>query len=290
MKTIKQLTVLFLFLNSTFSLFADTLTIASFNIQIFGKTKSAKLDVMDTLVSIIQKYDLVAIQEVKNKSGEAHQILMERLNRNGNQYGSVLSERTGKNEDDLKSQEQYLYVYDKRKLIAWQEVKIRESLYKPEVISDTNDAFQREPFLAFFSSVDSSFKFSVFSIHTKPKEAYNEINALLNVGSEFYKESYNCSSGYCDFMKNLILLGDFNADCSYLSDKEEIYLKGKYGKLQWIIPDDTDTNLAKSDCAYDRVVFSDNLMTHFTGLYGVDRSFSSKVVSDHYPVWFKIVY
>jgi endonuclease/exonuclease/phosphatase family metal-dependent hydrolase len=245
---------------------------------------------MDTLVSVIKKYDLVAIQEVKNKSGEAYQILMTHLNQNGDYYGSIISERTGKNEDDLKSQEQYLYVYDKRKIIAWQEVKIGEELYEPKVISDEEDDYQREPFLAFFSAVDSSFMFSVFSIHTKPKEAYSEIEALLNVGNDFNEKFISCSSGYCDFMKNVILLGDFNADCSYLSDKEEVYLKEKYDSLKWIIPDDTDTNLAKSDCAYDRIVLSHNLMNYFKGDYGVDRSFSSKVVSDHYPVWFKVVY
>ena len=87
-----------------------------------------------------------------------------------------------------------------------------------------------------------------------------------------------------------MLLVDFNADCSYLSDAKEIQLKEKYDKLNWIVSGDTDTNLAKSDCAYDRIVLSNNLIPYFTGEYGVDRSFSSKVVSDHYPVWFKLVY
>jgi len=45
----------------------DTIKIATFNIQIFGKAKSQKPAVMGTLAGIVKKYDVVAIQEIKNK-------------------------------------------------------------------------------------------------------------------------------------------------------------------------------------------------------------------------------
>ena len=40
----------------------SNIKIATFNIQIFGKTKAGKPDIMAELASIIRKYDIVAIQ------------------------------------------------------------------------------------------------------------------------------------------------------------------------------------------------------------------------------------
>ena len=46
----------------------NTLSIMSFNIQILGKTKIAKQDVMKTIIDIIDDYDLIAIQEIRDAS------------------------------------------------------------------------------------------------------------------------------------------------------------------------------------------------------------------------------
>ena len=45
----------------------ETITIASFNIQIFGKTKAGKPDVMAVLPPIISEFDIVAIQEIREE-------------------------------------------------------------------------------------------------------------------------------------------------------------------------------------------------------------------------------
>src|SRR5437762_3016546 len=42
----------------------DTIKIATFNIQVFGKTKLAKPEVMQILADTIRNFDVVAIQEV----------------------------------------------------------------------------------------------------------------------------------------------------------------------------------------------------------------------------------
>ena len=47
----------------------DTIKIASFNIQIFGQSKSSKQEVMDILVQIIRDFDIVAIQEIRDAAG-----------------------------------------------------------------------------------------------------------------------------------------------------------------------------------------------------------------------------
>ena len=52
---------------------------------------------------------------------------------------------------------------------------------------------------------------------------------------------------------NIMLMGDFNADCSYVSNskKEQLVLRTK-AKYHWLIGDDADTTTSATDCAYDR--------------------------------------
>ena len=52
---------------------------------------------------------------------------------------------------------------------------------------------------------------------------------------------------------SIIILGDFNADCGYLSQRQTDALPLRSDpKFQWLISDDTDTTVTNSDCAYDR--------------------------------------
>ena len=58
----------------------------------------------------------------------------------------------------------------------------------------------------------------------------------------------------------------------------------------WIVPDDSDSNLAPTTaCAYDRIVTTVGTKAEFTGDWGVDRAFTDKAVSDHWPVWAEFV-
>ena len=62
----------------------------------------------------------------------------------------------------------------------------------------------------------------------------------------------------------------------------------------WIIPDDTDTTVKSTDCAYDRIVFREAFTSQdfadergvfrFDQVYGIDYERAVEV-SDHYPVW-----
>ena len=45
--------------------------IGAFNIQVFGKSKAGKPEVMDVLAKIIRTYDVVAIQEIRDKDQTA---------------------------------------------------------------------------------------------------------------------------------------------------------------------------------------------------------------------------
>ena len=53
----------------------ETLRLGAFNIQVFGTTKASEPEVMDVLGMIIRTYDVVAIQEIRDKSQTAVTIV-----------------------------------------------------------------------------------------------------------------------------------------------------------------------------------------------------------------------
>ena len=55
----------------------------------------------------------------------------------------------------------------------------------------------------------------------------------------------------------MIIMGDFNADCSYASEAE-LSTKAFYTNplYQWLIGMDADTTTSTTDCAYDRFSLS----------------------------------
>ena len=65
---------------------SGTIRIASFNIQVFGKTKAEKKDIMGILAKTITEFDIVAIQEIRDKSGTAIKKLEETVDALGKDY------------------------------------------------------------------------------------------------------------------------------------------------------------------------------------------------------------
>jgi len=52
---------------------------------------------------------------------------------------------------------------------------------------------------------------------------------------------------------NIMLLGDFNADCSYASGTARANFALRLDeRFDWLIDDDVDTTVSSTDCAYDR--------------------------------------
>ena len=251
--------------------------VATFNIKVFGKTKIAKPEVVAELVTIFERYDLVAVQEIKDIDEQVPYQFLDELNNNSSiDWKMVLSLRTGLQEDDQNSQEQYAYYYRSDVFISLD----NGTLYN----DSTKDSFQREPLVSQFELIDltgnsTGLDFTLINIHTKPTEAVSEMEALqdvLNWSSDIFAEN------------DQIILGDFNADCSYASYQDLISLSISTANHTWIIPDDADTTVSDSRCAYDRVVTTGDLDERLTGAWGVDMEISSSNVSDHRPVWFDI--
>ena len=252
--------------------------IATFNIKVFGETKMSKPAVVDVLVDTVLRYDLVAIQEIKDIDQTVPYDFLDAINNKSNtSWAMLLSPRSGMQEDDRSSQEQYAFYYN---------TSMFEPIGNGTLYNDSeNDSFQREPFQARFSLVNQSgggseFDLSLITVHTKPASAMEEINAMGEVATEYLLNHPD--------EEDLVLLGDFNADCTYASEQDLANSALAGGNYTWLVGNDADTTVAQSACAYDRIMTNGDLSGRLTGTWGIDRVFDSSDVSDHYPVWFDI--
>lgn len=256
--------------DTTAAIQTSNIKIASFNIQVFGQAKSQKEDVMQVLSKTADNFDILAVQEIRDATGESIFTFLSHINNlPGNNYTVIYGPRLGRST----SKEQYAYYYNPS-LVSFQ------SSY---TYADQNDFFEREPFIARFNS--SQFDFVLINIHIKPEDAYNEINALHSViqdaRSKFQDEG--------DF----IVLGDLNADCSYLNEGLDSTLLENQ-EFFWVIDDSADTTTKSTVCTYDRIIFTNTTtfgdyngkwgVFHFDKEYSLNNTFAEDI-SDHYPVW-----
>ena len=248
---------------------ANYIKIASFNIQIFGQSKISKPEIMDIISKIIKRYDVVAIQEVRSKEQNVIPTLLSYVNDANTNYDYIISQRLGR----TRSKEQYAFVYNTKTVDL-----VSESSY---VVADPDDVFEREPFVAFFRS--GNFDFKLVNNHVKPEDVSAELSQLAVVINEIYNSFTE---------KDIIVLGDMNADGSYFNEDNLVVIFPLWIQL---ISNDEDTTVAISDNTYDRMMARDTTANvEYTGKSGVfrwdaeygvtDNSFIKKV-SDHYPVY-----
>ena len=248
----------------------DTIKIASFNIQVFGKTKAGKAEVMQILATTISKFDIVAIQEIRDKSGTAIQKLETAVDALGTDYAVIIGPRLGR----TSSKEQYAYIYRTDRI---------EPVTSYTYDDSVNDSFHREPFIAHFKAKSGDFDWVMVSIHTDPDEATEEINALPIAISDAVSRLDE---------PDVIVLGDFNADCTYF---DETTLPAIFPEPQYmsLIPNDADTTVKGTVCTYDRIIITNATKADYAGrseVYRFDTIYNltpdkADDVSDHYPVW-----
>ncbi|MBT60969.1 MAG: hypothetical protein CMA63_05395 [Euryarchaeota archaeon] len=257
---------------------SEVARIATFNIKIFGETKMGKADVVDVLVDTVLRYDLVAVQEIKDIDQTVPYDFLDAINVKSNgTWSMVLSPRSGLQEDDQSSQEQYAFYYN---------TSVFRSMDNGTLHNDSvDDSFQREPFIAQFEIIDvngtgTGFDLSLITVHTKPAEALNEINALPDVINSYLENNTNESE--------VVVLGDLNAACSYVSSNELSNSPLADSKYTWLIENNVDTTVADGYCAYDRIITNGDLDGRLVGTWGVDRLYDDSDISDHFPVWFDV--
>ena len=94
--------------------------------------------------------------------------------------------------------------------------------------------------------------------------------------------------------EDILLAGDFNADCSYLSKTANAALRLRQdARFKWLISDDVDTTVGTTSCAYDRFIVTGNLLKRelrnahvvdVAKLQGITDPAVEKAVSDHQPI------
>ncbi|XP_077368066.1 deoxyribonuclease-1-like 1 isoform X2 [Festucalex cinctus] len=260
---------------------ASDFRICAFNLQHFGESKAKKQDVMQMYVKIISRCDVILLQEVRDNREKALPQLLERLNRYDlyHDYKAVASERLGRSET---YQEQYVFVYRTDTVTVTGQYQYRDN--RPGHV----DAFSREPFVVRFKAPKTAIKeFVLIPQHTSPANVSKELDALYFVLQHVRKMWKT---------ENVMLLGDFNADCNYLSKRSRTKLPLFTDKsLFWLMPEKTDTTVRETtSCAYDRIVVHGDTFAkavvpfsakpfNFQMEYRLSEEEALKV-SDHYPV------
>ncbi|MCI0503822.1 endonuclease/exonuclease/phosphatase family protein [Candidatus Micrarchaeota archaeon] len=259
-----------------------SLKIATFNIQVFGESKRSKPDVMDVLAKTARNFDIMAVQELRDDTETTLPAYLDAINSlPGPDYAAVSSPRLGR----TSSKENYAFIYNTGSVVL---VPGSNFTFADPPEGSAADLFQREPFIARFRPLSdhaSAFDFALITIHTDPDTTPQELIDLpLALSAARSRYGYET-----DF----ILLGDMNADCSYLTPSESATLALRNSSFLWAVPDDADTMVKSTDCAYDRIILFGSAQEHYGGAWGVyrfDDAFGlnqsvSEGVSDHYPVW-----
>ncbi|XP_073210926.1 deoxyribonuclease gamma isoform X2 [Lepidochelys kempii] len=131
---------LLFFFNATLSI-----KICSFNVRSFGEAKSARPEVLDVIVKVISRCDIMLLMEIKDNSNKICPLLIEKLN------GSNV-------------------------------VSVKETYQYPDIQPGDVDAFSREPFVVWFKSPKTVVKeFVIIPQHTTPETAVREIDELYDV-------------------------------------------------------------------------------------------------------------
>lgn len=118
---------------------AEAFRICAFNAQRLTLAKVAREHVLDTLVRILARCDIMVLQEVVDSSDSAISLLIRELNRfdGSGPYSSLSSPLLGRST----YMEKYVYIYRSHKT----------QVLDFYVFQDKDDLFAREPFVAQFT-------------------------------------------------------------------------------------------------------------------------------------------
>ena len=227
---------------------ADTIKIANWNLQIFGQAKASNSELMQTYSEIIDDYDIIFVQEIRDKEETAFPKLCSMLIN----YSCETSSRAGRSD----SKEQYGIIYKNGiNLTNFYD-------YNP----DKKDRWERPPIKTDFNI--NSYQLIIYNIHTKPEDVQSELN---------YLEDIAVKTG------NVIILGDLNADCTYYNNAKQTELDN----WNWLIKDSEDTTSSNSNCAYDRILLNNDANAEYKSS-GIYKNQITTEISDHYLVWVEL--
>lgn len=252
--------------------------IGSFNLRRYSISKATSSPTANAnIAKILQRYDLVFLQEIIDSSSDNRVInqLLAHLQKQSrsNKYESVVSPQLGRTS------------YRERLVFLHRTKSSKIQLLSSYVYNGSvSKEFERPPFILHIK-LSSFGPIILVGVHLKPENVEKEFRALRTVIDQFKDQS------------SVIVLGDFNADCSYLNNKKKNDLRQNvFQDFQWLIDDKTETNLLQS-CSYDRILVSNGLSqrkkinwkANSNNTFPFDKTFhltkeAAWNISDHYPV------
>ncbi|NXD22199.1 DNSL3 Deoxyribonuclease, partial [Spelaeornis formosus] len=263
-----------------------SLKICSFNVRSFGGAKVARAEVVDAVVKIIARCDIMLLMEIKDSKNRVCPLLVEKLSSQlkgtKEEYSCVASERLGRNS----YKEQYVFIYRQN------QVSVKQIYQYPDTQPGNEDVFSREPFVIWWQSPKTAVsEFAIIPLHASPDTAVREIDELYDVYLDV-KQRWRT--------ENFIFMGDFNAGCSYVPRKQWKNIRLRtHSEFLWLIGDKNDTTVKNSTrCPYDRIVVCGQkliqaVVPHSVNIFDFQEGFQMTEeqalgVSDHYPVEFEL--
>lgn len=257
----------FIFLHFNAHSQIDTISLVSWNIRDFGKTKNS--DELEKIAEIVRDTDILAIQEVVAGYGGAQAIakLSDVLNRKGAQWDYVVSDPTNSSKYVT---ERYAFIWKTK------HIKIKNRGW---LLDELNTQIDREPFLLNFYL--NKQKFTVINFHSRPhdKNPESEIDALIIFAAD-------------SLTTPLIIAGDFNFD-----EKEPVFdlLKSKGYKASITNQRTTLKKTCKRgkylNYPIDNIFYSSDIKKIDGGVIDFvrlcDRLDEARKLSDHLPVFLK---
>jgi len=159
------------------------LTIASWNLKRYGPSKANDSDLVSYYATNINAYDIVIVQEITDKYGDAFKKLESKVKN----HSSYLSPRVG----TVNYSEQYGVFYRNANLTNITMLNI--------------SGIERAPLMLKFAS--KNWTFNVITLHTRPEHAQDEIKAL--------------SDNVSWMSQDTIIIGDLNAGCDYYKPESD---------------------------------------------------------------------
>ncbi len=245
----------------------QTIIIASFNIRIYSNN-SRDDEELNYIADVLQKYDLIAIQELRDE--EVLQRTVDILKARGKEYGYEISEPVGRG-----VKERYAFLYRKDKI---------NTISQGKIYPEQNDEFIREPFYATFKA--GNFDFTLVTIHvlygSSKTDRRPEIRELAKV--------YNKVQDEDPTEQDIIIMGDFNFSPD---DKGFDNLK-TINTMTFLIEPPNKTTVTDTSL-YDNFWFQNEYLTEYNQNSGIDMfdetmfnnddTKAKLAVSDHRPIW-----
>ncbi|CAF3384293.1 unnamed protein product [Rotaria sp. Silwood1] len=288
--------------------------IGSFNLHQYGSKKSANATLTNVVAEIINDFDLAIIQEISDATRRAPYVLHEALNQvsRSNPYTLTLSERAGRSN----TKEQYAFFN--------REATSGVQVVKAYLYEDVDDLFERPPFVGTFKVKNPEKSgvefFTIMDVHLRPDDAYAELLSMRAVIEDFilrHPQYFDeTPTSFIDALEQnvinatvdnkpslktnhpILIVGDFNADCSYISLRRQLILRSiNYVDFTWIINNQVKTN-TRQTCTYDRIfingdrfvnaiVPNSNTTVNYQERFGMTLD-EALGVSDHVPIKFDI--